>query len=165
MTVVPPGTSAADGLRADSLLRLEHQLLAARDLGTADLRARLQWIEDTAAAASDAGLDEEGQSAALHLRAALGAIVKWSQGPKEPDSLVGLDALVRTLLARAQLGLLRSAAAAYDALVDARVPHRAACIEARDALRGLARAVEKGEPPSPDVAARLERVRASLPRQ
>ena len=144
------------------MLRLEHQLLAARDLGGADLRARLQWIEDTAAAADDACLDDDGKTAALHLRAALGAIVQWSRGSQEPSSLVQLDAVVRTLMARAQLGLLRSLANGYDALVQAKAPHRAACAEARDALRALARALEKGEAPPPSVAERFARVRASL---
>ena len=70
-------------------------LLEANSLGTATLRQRLTWIE-TAAAATEAcvaagDLDDHG--AALHLRAALGAIVHWSRGDKDTDSLVALDAL------------------------------------------------------------------------
>ncbi len=147
---------------SDPLLRLEQKLLEAKSLGTADLKTRLQWIEDAAIAADDAALDDDGHTAALHLRAALGAIVKWSQGPKDPSTLVELDALVRTLMARAQLGLLRSLANSYDALVEARAPHRAACVEARDALRAMARALERGEPVPAEVNARFERIRQSL---
>ena len=81
---------------------LEAVLLQVQDLAGAPLRVRLQWIED-AAAAVDASvaagdLGDDGKSAALHLRAALGAIVAWSQrgsqGDKKPDSLVELDAIV-----------------------------------------------------------------------
>jgi hypothetical protein len=145
---------------------LEAVLLQVQDLAGAPLRVRLQWIED-AAAAVDASvaagdLGDDGKSAALHLRAALGAIVKWSQGDKKPDSLVELDAIVRTLLARAQLGLLRGLAAFYDDLVDERAPHRAACVEAREALLEIARAVEKGTPTPPSALRRLERVREAL---
>ena len=149
---------------------LEAVLLQVQDLAGAPLRVRLQWIED-AAAAVDASvaagdLGDDGKSAALHLRAALGAIVAWSQrgsqGDKKPDSLVELDAIVRTLLSRAQLGLLRGLAAFYDDLVDERAPHRAACVQARDALQEIARAVEKGTPTPPSALRRLERVREAL---
>jgi hypothetical protein len=149
---------------------LEAVLLQVQDLAGAPLRVRLQWIED-AAAAVDASvaagdLGDDGKSAALHLRAALGAIVAWSQrgsqGEKKPDSLVELDAIVRTLLSRAQLGLLRGLAAFYDDLVDERAPHRAACVQARDALQEIARAVEKGTPTPPSALRRLKRVREAL---
>jgi len=147
---------------------LQAILLEANGLGTADLRTRLHWIEK-AAAATEACVaagdldDDDGGSAALHLRAALGAIVKWSQGDKSPDSLVALDALVRTLMARAQLGLLRGLAGFYDQLSTLKQPHRAACLEARDALREMALAIERGEPVSSSTLQRFERARAALP--
>lgn len=170
MTNVLPGgmngMSGMNGILTPTSRALEAVLLQVQDLGGAPLRTRLQWIED-AAAAVDASvvagdLGDDGKTAALHLRAALGAIVRWSQSDKQPDSLVELDAIVRTLLARAQLGVLRGLAAFYDELVDERAPHRAACVEASDALLEIARAVEKGTPMPPTALRRLERVRAAL---
>ncbi|HEY1100462.1 MAG TPA: hypothetical protein VGF99_16095 [Myxococcota bacterium] len=130
--------------------RLQAVLLEANALGPADLRTRLMWIEKAAAAADAVALeadDDDINSGALHLRASLGAIVKWSQGDKAPDTLVELDAIVRTLLTRAQLGLLRGLAGIYDALVDERAPQRATCAALRDALLAFAKHVEKGTPP------------------
>ncbi|MBM4280844.1 MAG: hypothetical protein FJ137_08810 [Deltaproteobacteria bacterium] len=144
-----------------ALASLERALLDARALGSGDLRARLRWLESAATAAGAVALNDEGRAGALHLQAALGAIVQWSQGPKDPASLVALDALVRTLTTRGYLAMLRSLAAAYDALVDERAPHRAACAEARDALRTLAKSVEHGQPPPPVVAERLAALRAA----
>jgi hypothetical protein len=158
MTNAPSPTSPEAALAS-----LERVLLDAHDLGSADLRARLRWLERAATAAGAVALDDEGRAGALHLQAALGAIVQWSQGPKDPASLVALDALVRTLTTRGYLSLLRSLAAAYDALVDERAPHRAACAEARDALRTLARSVEHGQPPPPVVAERLAALRTASP--
>jgi hypothetical protein len=147
---------------ASARTTLEQALLEVRSLGTADLRTRLRWLEATALAADALDLDDEGRAAATHLRAALGAIVAWSQGDKDPSTLVQLDAVVRTLLARGTVGLLRSLAHHYDVLVDERAPHRPACVEARDALTEMARAVERGEPVPAAVAARFARIRASL---
>ncbi len=150
---------------------LESLLVEARALDGKDLETRLVWIERAADAADAAHAeaiaagadDDDGQSAGLHLRAALGAIIQWSRGPKDPASLPALDAVVRTLMTRGLLGVTRSLAASYDALVKARVPHRAACVEARDALAEMARSLEKGQPPPPSVADRFARVLASLP--
>jgi hypothetical protein len=147
----------------DPMRHLEQLLLDVRALGAADVRARLRWLEATALAADAVDLDEQGRAATRDLRAALGAIAQWSQGPRDEPSLVALDAIVRALLARGTLGLLRSLAATYGTLVDERAPHRAACAEAREALLGLARAVEQGAPAPPAVAARLAAVRAALP--
>ena len=146
-----------------ALQSLERVLLDARDLGGADLRTRLRWLEAAGNAADAVALDDEGRDGALHVKAALGAIVKWSQGPKDPDSVVALDALVRTLMARGYLAMVRSLAGAYDELVDERAPHRAACAEARDALRALAKSIEKGQPPPPAVGARLAAIAAATP--
>jgi hypothetical protein len=159
MTTRPQSTPAPE--REAGLLALERVLLDARDLGDADLSARLRWLEAAGNAADAAALDDEGRSGALHLKAALGAIVQWSQGPRNPDSLVALDALVRTLTARGYLAMVRSLAESYDALVRVRAPHRAACAEARDALRTLAQSIEKGRPPPPAVAARLASIAAA----
>jgi hypothetical protein len=147
----------------DPRQQLEEQLFAVRSLGQADLRTRLAWLEATVLAADAVDLDDEGRAGARHLRAALGAIVRWSQGDRDPATLVELDAVVRTLLARGTVGLLRSLAAGYAALVKARAPHRGSCAEARDALLALARSVEQGRPPPPAVAARLAAIRATLP--
>jgi hypothetical protein len=160
MTTSPPSTTTT---KDAALHALERVLLEARDLGTADLRARLRWLEAAGVAADAAALNDEGRAGALHVKAALGAIVQWSQGPKDPDSLVALDAVVRTLAARGYLAMLRSLADAYDDLVDERAPHRAACAEARDALRALAKSVEQGQPPPPAVAARLAAIRDAMP--
>ena len=137
-------------------------LLIAGATPSADLHARLQWLEDAAAAAEAADLGDDGRVGALHLRAALGAIVQWTRGPQDPATLVELDAVVRLLIARGTLALYRALAAAYAALVDARAPHRAACVEAKDAYLALARAVEKGTPVGDDVVDRLTRIRATL---
>ena len=148
--------------------QLEAMLLEVNSLGTADLRTRLLWIE-RAAAATEACVaagdldDDDGGSAALHLRAALGAIVSWSQGDKNPDSLVALDALVRTLMARAHVGLLRGLAGFYEALSTTKQPYRAACLELRDALREMALAVERGEAVSSSTVERFARARAGVP--
>jgi hypothetical protein len=158
MTTPPVSTTTNEG----ALQALERVLLDARDLGGADLRARLRWLEAAGNAADAVALDDEGRAGALHIKAALGAIVKWSQGDKDPASLVALDALVRTLTARGYLAMLRSLADAYDVLVDERAPHRAACAEARDALRALAKCIEKGQPPPPAVATRLATLRAEM---
>lgn len=158
---------------AQARARLEAVLLEAQSLDGGDLKQRLLWLERAADAADavhaeDAAsndgknADDDGKDAGLHLRAALGAIIQWSRGPKDPATLPALDAVVRTLLNRGLLGVTRSLAASYDALVDARVPHRAACAEARDALLEMARALEKGLPPPPSATARFARVRASL---
>ena len=154
-------SSSSSSLSTPAIDRLAAVVLEANTLGPADLRTRLLWIERAADAAEAVDLDDGGQ-AALHLRAALGAIVKWSQGDKNPDSLVELDALVRLLMARAQLGLLRGLAGFYDRLVEERAPHRAAAAETRDVLIELARAVEKGTAVPGDVQARLAAIAASL---
>jgi len=146
-----------------ALQALERVLLDARDLGGADLRARLRWLEAAGNAADAVALDDEGRDGALHIKAALGAIVKWSQGDKDPASLVALDALVRTLTTRGYLAMVRSLADVYDDLVDERAPHRAACAEARDALRALAKSVETGQPPPRVVAERLAAIAAATP--
>jgi hypothetical protein len=157
-------TTATTTTNEASLQELERLLLDARALGTADLRARLRWLEAAGQAAEAvAWNNDEGRQGALHLKAALGALVQWSQGPKDPGSLVALDAVVRTLTTRGYLSMLRSLADAYDDLVDARAPHRASCAEARDALRALHKSVEKGQPPPPSVAERLAAIRAATP--
>lgn len=143
---------------------LEELLVAAGDLDKLDLRARLQWLEDAAHAAEALELGDEGKQGALHLRAALGAIVKWSQGPDttSKESVAQLDVLVRALMTRGLLGLYRALADAWDTLARERAPHRAACIEVRDAFREAARAVETGAPVPPSVREKLERARASI---
>jgi hypothetical protein len=146
-----------------ALQALQRLLLDVKALGPASLRERLRWLEAVATAAEAVALDDAGRVGALHLRAALGAIVQWSQGPKDPDGLVALDALVRTLTTRGSLALMRSLASTYDELVAARAPQRAACVAARDALQALARSIEHGRPPPPALAARFVDLRASLP--
>ncbi len=142
--------------------QLERVLLEVNSLGAADLRAHLMWIERAALAAENAAVDIDDNGAALHLRAALGAVVKWSQGDKSPTSLVELDALVRTLLARAQLGMLRGLADFYGELVVTKEPHRAACAQARVALLEMARGVERGVAVSPSTLQRFAEITASL---
>lgn len=143
---------------------LEDLLTAAGDLDKLDVRARLQWLEDAARAAEALELGDEGKTGALHLRAALGAIVKWSQGPDttSKESIAQLEALLRTLTTRGLLGLYRALADAYETLARERAPHRAACIEVRDAFREAARALETGTPIPPSVRERLDRARASI---
>lgn len=148
----------SDAARAE----LERHLAAAHTLGGADIRARLLWLEQAAALAESAGLDEEGRQGALHLRAALGAIVAWSRGPRDHQSVVALDALVRTLLARGTLALLRALAGRYAQLAKARAPHRGVCAELRDLLEELARTVERGEPAPDDLVDRLKRLQDAL---
>lgn len=146
--------------------KLEELLAAAPDVATRGLRERLQWLEDAAAAAEQAELGDEGAAGALHLRAALGAFVRFSQADaathNDPRAIAELDALVRMLLARGTLALYRALADHYDDLVHERAPHRAACAEVRDAFREAARAVERGEAVSAATRARLASARASL---
>lgn len=146
--------------------RLTALLAQGPSLADGDLRARLQWIEDAAGAAEALELDDDGKQGALHLRAALGAFVRFSQLPEDeratPRAQLELDLLVRTLLARGVLGLYRALAASYDALVRARAPHRAACAELRDAFREAAAAVERGEAVSVQTRERIGRASASL---
>lgn len=143
---------------------LEDLLVAASELDKLDVRARLQWLEDAARAADDADLGDEGKAGALHLRAALGAIVKWSQGPDttSKESVAQMEALVRTLMTRGLLGLYRALADAWATLARERAPHRVACVEVRDAFREAARAVESGAPIPASVRERLERARAAI---
>lgn len=143
---------------------LEDLLVTASELDKLDLRARLQWLEDAARAAEALDLGDEGKAGALHLRAALGAIVKWSQGPDttSKESVAQLEALLRTLMTRGLLGLYRALAEAWDALARERAPHRAACVEVRDAFREAARALEKGAPVPASVREKLERARTAI---
>lgn len=148
---------------------LEDLLLAARDLDKLDLRARLQWLEDAATAAEALDLGDEGKQGALHLRAALGAVIKWGHAQKAggtsapaKEDVAQLEALLRTLIARGTVGLYRALAAAWDELARERPPHRTACIEVRDAFREAARAVETGAPVPQSVREKLEGARASV---
>ena len=139
-------------------------LMAAAPPPDADVRKRLQWIEDVAGATEAADLGEVGATAALQLRAALGTMVKWSQGPQTPESTVELEALVRLLLARGTLGIYQALAASYDEM--ARTGPRATAVaagEAREVFLKLAQSVESGKPPPPSLQQRLERIRAALP--
>ena len=141
-------------------------LARAETLAGSDARARLQWIEDVATAAEAEALGEDGAQGALHLRAALGAFVRFAgltdAQRSDPRTQAELSALVRTLLARGTLALYRALAAHYDALVVARAPHRAACAAMRDAFREAAQAVERGEEVSEETRARMRAAQDSL---
>lgn len=147
---------------------LEELLGQANDVDALDLRARLQWLEDAAAAAEaldvDGALGDEGRDGVLHLRAALGAVVVWSQGPDttSKESAAQLEALLRTLIARGLVGLYRALASTWDTLAKERAPHRTACIDVRDAFREAAKAIERGEGAPASVREKLESARAAL---
>ncbi len=135
----------------------------ADELGSADLRTRLQWIEDAAGAIEASNLGDDGVVAATHFRAALGAVVAWSKSPPQQRSLVALEAVLHTLLQRAMVAMARAAADHFDTLVDERAPQRAACAEAARLLTDVAIAAEKGAPLPKNFAARVRELSASLP--
>ena len=138
-------------------------LARADDLGSADLRARLQWIEDAALAIEAADLGEDGVVAATHFRAALGAVVAWAKSPPQQRSQVALEAVLHTLLQRAMVAMARATAEYFEALVDERAPQRAACAEAARLLRDVGVAAEKGAPLPKNFAARVRELSSSLP--
>lgn len=134
----------------------------ADELAATDLRTRLQWIEDAAAAIETTDLGDDGVIAATHFRAALGAVVAWSKSPPQQRSLVALEAVLHTLLQRAMVAMAAAAADYFDALVDERAPQRAACAEASRLLHEVARAAEKGAPLPKNFAARVRELSSSL---
>lgn len=133
-------------------------------LASADLRTRLQWIEDAAAAIEATDLGDDGVVAATHFRAALGAVVAWSKSPPQQRSLVALEAVLSTLLQRAMVAMARASAEYFEALVDERAPQRAACAEAARLLSDVAVAAEKGSPLPKNFAARVRELSSSLPK-
>lgn len=143
---------------------LEQLVARAGALGAMTLREQLQWLEDTAAATEQADLGDEGEQAALQLRAALGAIVKLSQQqpPPTPQEIAEGQLVVRTLMARGTLALTRALAETWRALAHEKHPRRAACMAVADAFDDLARAVQQGRPIPPEVADRLRAVDATM---
>lgn len=122
--------------------RLEGLLVDARALEGADLLARMQWLEAVASAVDEAALGSLGKSAARDFRAALGAIIAFARGTRDPEQVDALQATVRTFVARAQGALFGALAASYRDLAPvAPLSDRAACAalaqafgEARDAI-------------------------------
>ncbi len=137
-------------------------LLRAPGLAGAGLPARLQWLEDSAAAIESAELGDDGTGAVLQLRAALGAIVSWSQGVQDERSVVELEAIVRLLTTRGLLLLTRAMAEYYGALVDDRAPRRMQCREIALAYGELAAALQRGEALPEAALARVKAVAATL---
>lgn len=128
----------------------------------ADLSARAAHVARVADAIDAAITDlPAAASAATDLRAALGAVVAWSRGPRTDTSTAELAALMTALLRRANATLLQAladhwgvvAAAGDDAGVDDRAT----------ALSGLfaraARDVVAGGDVSDDVKAALAALR------
>jgi hypothetical protein len=142
---------------------LEDVLASADGLAHAPLRDRLAWLERAALAAERADLGERGVQGALSLRAALGAIVRFSQSEQSHDALAELDVVVRTLLSRAQLAFTSALADQYETLASDRGAGtlRETCRELADVYRELARAVRRGEPVSSETMQRVQRVRES----
>lgn len=142
---------------------VEALLARAGSLGAMSVREQLQWLEDTAAAAEQADLGDDGDVAARQLRAALGAIVKLSriESPTERD-VAEAQLLIRTLMARGLYALSLALAETWRALAHEKHPRRAACIEVAAAFDDLARAVQKGQPIPASVADRLRAVDASM---
>jgi hypothetical protein len=126
---------------------LEDALVRARDLESMDLRARLQWLEDTALAAEQLDLGDDGARGVLDLKAALGALLKLSQGPVDERAIAEAALLVRMLTQRATSTLLRAVAAQHRAMSTTRgAPRRAESHLLAQAFDEMAKAVAKGEP-------------------
>jgi hypothetical protein len=142
---------------------VEALLARAGTLGAMSIREQLQWLEDTAAAAEQADLGDDGAVAAQQLRAALGAIVKLSQmaSPTERD-VAEAQLLIRTLMARGLYALSLALAETWRALAHEKHPRRAACMEVAAAFDDLARAVQMGQAIPATVGERLRAVDASM---
>ena len=142
---------------------LEQLVARAGALGAMTVREQLQWLEDTAAATEQADLGDEGEQAALQLRAALGAIVKLSQHPSPtPTDIAEGQLVVRTLMARGTLALSRALAETWRAMAHEKHPRRAACMAVADAFDDVARAVQLGRPIPAEVVEQLRAVDASM---
>jgi hypothetical protein len=122
-------------------------------LADANLRARLEWLESAAAACEREALAEP----AFLLRAALGAIVKFSRAPGDAAALGELEVVVKALTAKALLGLTTTLADTYGALAQKGGVHRAQCADASEAFRAMSRALQHGERVP---ASALEKMRA-----
>jgi hypothetical protein len=121
------------------------------------LADRLQWLEDAARLATEASseLGEAGDRAALDLRAALGAIITWARGPKDPATLVDLEATVRTFTRRALYTLYTALAGAYAGLSKQGV-QRGDAEKLAAIYKELADAVRLGVEPKAATRAKIE---------
>jgi hypothetical protein len=139
------------------------------DLASGDLRAQLTWLHDASQALENEDLGEGGARAALDLKAALGAVVVWSQGPQDPSTLVELQAVVRTLTTRGLVSLYQALSSTWADLASRKGPrgsdpNRLAAHQLADAYRTLAVRVGRGEPVPTDVVTTLRELRATVDR-
>lgn len=141
---------------SDPRARLEALLLDAEGLSSRDLRARLQWLENVVLAADALDLDDEGRRGATDLKAGLGAIIRFSQGPMDEAAVAELRMISGALLARGLASLLRSLAGAHRTIASTRgAPMRGEAGELSAAFEEAARDVEQGRPPSDEVRRRI----------
>jgi hypothetical protein len=139
---------------------LEDLLLELAEAAPADLPSQLAWLERASTAAAEAELGEAGQAAALDLRAALGAFVEFSRGPRGRGEQLALEMTVRTLITRALHTLYAALSETYAAL--GRSDEQELGAECRELARLfglLARNVEKGKPIRPEIMRKLEAMR------
>lgn len=149
--VTPPHTSP----------RLEALLIDARGLDGADLLARMTWLEAVADAVDEASLGSLGKGAARDFRAALGAIIAFSRGSRDPDELDALHATVRTFMARAQQALFGALSSSYRELAaSAQGEDRAECAAIAQAFAEMRDAVTSGGPAPQGAIDRLAMIGA-----
>lgn len=157
-----PAAADDDGAgRALGLVELVQRMDAAARGG---VKAQAQWLEDAAVAIDAAQLGDEGARAAVDLRAALGAIVHWARGPKNPSTLPELEAVVRTFTARGVVSLYGALSASLDELAAHRAGNRAVCAELSQVFAGLREAQMEGRPPPRALIERLDAARRELDR-
>ncbi len=139
----------------DALEQALAQLLAqAQGLQAMDLRARLQWLEDTALAAEQADLGDAGALGARDLKAALGAVLKFSQGPMDEASLTELEAIMRALTTRGLVTLCKALSLSWAEIAGVG-PRRAEAHELAVAYDEIARALARGAPVPERAIARI----------
>jgi hypothetical protein len=133
---------------------LEHlQRLAVAEV-PADLAGRaahVARVADAIEAAADAL--PAATAAATDLRAALGAMVAWSRGPRTDTSTAELLALMTALLQRAQATLLSALADHWRVLADEGAHERAAALS--DLFARAAAELRDGGVVGDDVRARI----------
>jgi hypothetical protein len=138
---------------------LEDLLLDFVGEAPAELRAQLTWLERASIAASEADLGEAGDSAALDLRAVLGAFVEFSRSPQGKGEQLALELTVKTLLTRALHTLYAALAETYRELGQADTDLAPECRELARLWSQLQHSMEKGKPIRAQILRRLEAIR------